>query len=392
VDDIFNLETIFLHQKRGVEMKKEKISLWVMIMAILITLVGSVNGGAEVAEGDSENLLLNPNFEDLEAPNKPKFWSKGPGWSVDIEEPYRGKNCLQTGQAWSWLSQEILAKPQQYYSFTSYVKSDIRVKKETDYQNAFLWLDYLDKDGEVIKEDFGAIYAAASWRLYGRVVLTPAKTEKVRVKLGKRLGDGSVWFDGIELKSLSNNLLLNPDFEILDPSGNPEFWGRMSGWSVDTREPHRGKNCMQGTVPWNWLWQTIPARPKSYLVLRAHLRSDITTAREVDYENTVIGLVCMDGKGNVTMKVERTMVAPFSWRENEIAIYTPAGTTAVKIMLAKRLGEGSLWVDDFQMRQLPAYVRIRILRAFLEDKPFFIFYFSVYLILVISLLRVVLKR
>jgi len=373
-------------------MKKEKISLWVMTMAILITLVCVFTGGAEVAQSDSENLLLNPDFEDLEAPNKPKFWSRGPGWSVDSEKPYRGKNCLQTGQAWSWLSQEILAKPQQYYSFTSYVKSDIRVEKKTDYQNAFLWLDYLDKEGKVIKEDFGAIFAVSSWRLYGRVVLTPAKTKKIRVKLGKRLGDGSVWFDGIELKSLSNNLLLNPDFEILAPSGNPEFWGSMSGWSVDTKEPHRGKNCMQGTEPWQQLWQTIPARPKSFLTLRVHLRSDITTAREVGYENTVIGLVCMDGKGNVIKKEERTLVASFSWRENEAAIYTPPGTTTVKTMLAKRLGEGSLWVDDLQMRQLPSYLRIRILRAILEDKPFFIFYFSVYLILVISLLRVVLKR
>ena len=373
-------------------MKKEKISLWVMIMAILITLVGSVKGGAEVAQGDSENLLLNPNFEDLEAPNKPKFWSKGPGWSVDIEEPYQGENCMRTSEAWSWFSQEISAKPQQYYSFTAYVKSDITVEKKTDYQNTFLWLDYLDKKDGVIEEDPGPIYAASSWRLYGRVILTPAKTEKIRIKLGKRLGEGSVWFDGIELKSLSNNLLLNPDFEILGPLGNPEFWGTASGWSVDTKEPRRGKNCMQGITPWQWLFQTIPARPKSFLTLRTHLRSDITTTREIDYQNTIIHLVCMDEKGNVIKKQELSMVAPFTWREREIWVYTPDDTTAVKIMLAKRLGEGSLWVDDFQMRQLPSYLRIRILRAFLEDKPFFIFYFAVYLILVISLLRVVLKR
>jgi len=373
-------------------MKKEKISLWVMTMAILITLVCSFTGGAEVARSDSENLLLNPDFEDLEGPNKPKFWSRGPGWSVDIEEPYGEKNCLRASKAWSWLSQEISAKPEQYYSFTAYVKSDIRVEKKTDYQNTFLWLDYLDKKGEIIREDSGAIYAVSSWRLYGRVILAPAKTEKIRVKLGKRLGEGSVWFDGVELRSLSENLLLNPDFETLAPSGNPEFWGTASGWSVDTKKPHRGKNCMQGTEPWQQLWQTIPARPKSFLTLRVHLRSDITTAREVDYQNTIIGLMCMDGKGNVIKKEERTLVASFSWRENEVAIYTPAGTTTVKTMLAKRLGEGSLWVDDLQMRQLPSYLRIRILRGFLEDKPFFIFYFSVYLILVISLLRVVLKR
>jgi len=100
----------------------------------------------------------------------------------------------------------------------------------------------------------------------------------------------------------------------------------------------------------------------------------------------------MDGKGNVIKKEERKTVAPFSWRENEVAIYTPAGTTAVKIVLVKRLGKGSLWVDGLQMRHLPSYLRIRILRAILGDKIFFIFYFSVYLILMIWLLRVVLKR
>ena len=373
-------------------MKKEKISLWVMTMAILITLVCSFTGGAEVARSDSENLLLNPDFEDLEGPNKPKFWSRGPGWSVDIEEPYGEKNCLRTSTAWSWLSQEISAKPQQYYSFTAYVKSDIRVEKKTDYQNTFLWLDYLDKEGQIIKEDSGAIYAVSSWRLYGRVILAPAKTEKIRVKLGKRLGEGSVWFDGVELRSLSENLLLNPDFEILAPSGNPEFWGSMSGWSVDTKEPYQGKNCMQGIVPWQQLWQLIPAGSKNFFTLRVHLRSDITPVSETHPENTVIRLLCMDGKGNVIKKDERRTVAPFSWRENEVAIYTPADTTAVKIVLVKRLGEGSFWVDDLQMRQLPSYLRIRILRAILEDKPFFIFYFSAYLILMIWLLRVVLKR
>jgi hypothetical protein len=373
-------------------MKKEKISLWLMTVAVLMTLVFSPSGGAEVAGSDSENLLLNPDFENLEGLDKPESWSTGPEWSVDIEEPYGGKNCMRTSTAWSWLLQEVSAKPEQYYSFTAYVKSNIKVEKKTDFQNTFLWLDYLDKEGQIVKEEYGAIFAVSSWRLYGRVILSPTKTEKIRVKLGKRLGEGNVWFDRVELRPLSENLLLNPDFETLAPSGNPEFWGSVSGWSVDTKEPHRGKNYMQGTIAWQWLWQTIPARPKSFLTLRAHLRSDITTAREVDYENTIIGLVCIDGEGNVVKKEERTMVAPSSWRENEVAIYTPAGTTAVKIMLAKRLGEGSLWVDDLQMRRLPSYLRIRILRAFLEDKPFFIFYFSVYLILVISLLRVVLKR
>jgi len=373
-------------------MKKEKVSLWVMTLAILITLTSSVTGGAEIAQGSSENLLLNPDFEDLEEPNKPRFWNTGAEWSVDTEKPYGGKNCMRASEAWSWLSQEISAKPEEYYSFTVYVKSDIPIAKETDYENTFLWLDYLDEKGQIIKEEFGTIFATPSWRTYGRVILTPEKTAKIQVKVGKRLGEGSVWFDGVELRSLSNNLLLNPDFEIFDPSGNPEFWGSMSGWSVDTKEPHRGKNCMKGDVPWHWLWQTIPAEPKSYLTVKSHLRSDITTAKEVDFENTVVSFVCLDGKGNVLKREERTMVAPFSWRGNEMAIYTPAGTTVAKIMVAKRLGEGSLWVDDLQMRRLPSYLRIRILRAFLEDKLFFIFYFAVYLILVISLLRVVLKR
>jgi len=371
-------------------MRHKKIILSVLMMVICLTIIPG--GAGKARETRSENLLLNPDFKVLEGPNKPKFWSRGPGWSVDIEEPYGEKNCLRASKAWSWLSQEISAKPEKYYSFTACVKSDIRVERKTDYQNTLLWLDYLDKEDEVIKEDRGPIYAVSSWRLYGRVIQAPAKTEKIRVKLGKRLGEGSVWFDGIELRPLSDNLLLNPDFEILAPSGNPEFWGSMSGWSVDTKKPHRGKNCMQGIVPWQQLWQLIPAGSKNFFTLRVHLRSDITPVSEAHPENTVISLLCMDGKGNVIKKDERKTVAPFSWRENEAAIYTPAGTTAVKIVLVKRLGKGSLWVDDLQMRHLPSYLRIRILRAILGDKIFFIFYFSAYLILMIWLLRVVLKR
>jgi len=148
----------------------------------------------------------------------------------------------------------------------------------------------------------------------------------------------------------------------------------------------------KGNVPWQQLWQLIPAGSKNFFTLRVHLRSDITPVSEAHPENTVISLLCMDGKGNVIKKEERKTVAPFSWRENEVAIYTPAGTTAVKIVLVKRLGKGSLWVDGLQMRHLPSYLRIRILRAILGDKIFFIFYFSAYLILMIWLLRVVLKR
>ena len=373
-------------------MKKEKISLWVMTMAILVALVSSFAGGAKAARSDSENLLLNPDFEDVEGLNELKFWNRGPGWSVDIQEPYGGKSCMRASQPWSWLSQEISARTEQYYSFSAYVKSDIRVERKTDFQNTFLWLDYLDKEGKVIKEEYGAIYATSPWELYGRVILTPAETEKIQIKLGKRLGEGSVWFDGIKLRPLSDNLLLNPDFEILDSQGRPVFWGVDRGWSVDSKEPHRGKNCMQGTVPWQQLWQSLPAKPNSFFTLRTHLRSDIAAPREHYYQNTVIVLMCMDDRSKVIKKEERAMIVPFSWRENEVVIYTPAGTTRLKVMLTKRLGEGSLWVDDLQMRQLPSYLRIRILRAFLEDKPFFIFYFSVYLILVISLLRVVLKR
>jgi len=371
-------------------MRHKKIILSVLMLVTCLTIIPG--GAGKTRETRSENLLLNPDFEILDELDKPKFWSKGPGWSVDIEDPYGKKNCMRISAAWSLLSQEVPAKPEQHYSFTAYVKSDIKVERKTDYENTILWLDYLDKEGKVIKEDSGAVYAVSSWRQYGRVILAPAKTEKIRVKLGKRLGEGSVWFDEVELRPLSENLLLNPNFEILGPSGNPEFWGSMSGWSVDTREPYQGKNCMQGTEPWQQLWQLIPAGSKNFFTLRVHLRSDITPVSEAHPENTVISLLCMDGKGNVIKKDERRMVAPFSWRENEAAIYTPAGTTAVKIVLVKRLGKGSLWVDGLQMRHLPSYLRIRILRAILGDKIFFIFYFSAYLILMIWLLRVVLKR
>jgi len=367
----------------------KKIILSVLMMVICLTIIPGGTGKAR--ENQSKNLLLNADFEVLEEPDKPKFWSRGPGWSVDTQEAYQGKSCLRASEAWRWLSQEVPAKPEKYYSFTAYVKSDIGVARKTDYQNTFLWLDCLDKEGKVIKEDPSPVYVASSWGLYGRVVLTPTKTEKIQVKLGKRLGEGSVWFDGIELRLLSNNLLLNPDFEILDSQGRPVFWGAGRGWSVDTMMPYRGKNCMQGTEPWHQLWQLLPAKAKSFFILNAHLRSNIT-AEGADNLNAVMFLMCLDSKGELIKQEEQAMVAPFSWQEREISVYTPDDTTAVKIVLAKRLGEGSLWVDDLQVRQLPSYLRIRILRAILDDKPFFIFYFAIYLILVISLLRVVLKR
>jgi len=368
----------------------KKIILSVLMMVTCLTIIPGGTGKAR--ENQSENLLRNSDFEVLEAPDKPRFWSRGRGWSLDTEGPYQGKSCMRASEAWRWLLQEVPAKPEKYYSFTAYVKSDIGVARKTDYQNTFLWLDYLDKEGKIIKEESGPIYVASSWGLYGRVILTPTKTEKIRVKLGKRLGEGSVWFDGIELKSLSNNLLLNPDFEIVDSEDRPVFWGVGRGWSAHITRPYRGRNCMQGTEPWQQLWQSLPARPNRFFALKTHLRSNITVTEGADNLNTAVFLMCLDSKGKVIKQEERAMLAPFSWQEREISVYAPDETATVKITLLKRLGKGSLWVDDLQVRQLPSYLRIRILRAILDDKPFFIFYFSLYLILIISLIRVVLKR
>lgn len=205
---------------------------------------------------------------------------------------------------------------------------------------------------------------------------------------------GSVYvFKEKEEKISPKVSVLNPGFEILDESGKPKFWSESEegGWFVDTDYPRSGKTCMRATVSWSWLKQEIAIKSGELYALEAYVKSDIEIPGE-DYYNTFLTLECLSEKNEIVSSDYGITNATSSWQLKEALIYAPKGVKKIRIKLAKRKGEGSVWFDDVKLIEKPWYLKIGFVRKALKDKPFLIFYSSVCLVLIISLLRILLRK
>jgi len=382
-------------------MKKKKIILLSIAAVASVTIACSIytiwrqNLWSRIS---LENLIINPDFEMLDPLKRPLSWSEDPrgGWSVDTDDPYEGKKSMRATVGWSWLWQDVPVRSRKAYRLRAYLRSDIKIPRETDYENTFLTLECIGWwKTQVLRRDYGIVNATPSWQLMERDIYAPPGTRKIRIKLAKRQGEGSVWFDNIELTEIPSRLLLhNPSFEVLGELGGPKGWTEDSsgGWSVDTDDPYQGEKCMRATVAWSWLWQEVSVRPKRYYILKAYVRSDIVIPEKKDYENTFLTLEGLNDKYEIIKRDYGIVNAALLWQPQEGSIYAPGGTTKIRIKLAKRQGEGSIWFDEVELIEKPSYMRFSFLRKALKDIPFFVFYISVYLILLASLLRVILKK
>lgn len=373
-------------------MVKEWITILVKQIMLLLMLAFSMSG--EVAQGvqiDPDNLVINSGFEIL-SETKPASWKEDErgSWKVSEEEPYEGERAMQATVAWSWLSQEIKAEGEKSYVFRAFVRSDIALSEKKDYYNSFLTLQYLDKEKKLIKEDYGVVNATASWQKKVRQIYTPRGTRSIRIKLAKRQGEGSVWFDKIEVVKISVGSVLNSGFEIV--SGPiPDFWkeDERGGWKVSEEEPYEGNRCMETIQSWSWLWQDVPVKPKKWYTLEAQVRSDITfRVRQIkrDYENTFLTLECLNKDGRVIRREwGNTMAFPL-WHKRETSVYTPEGTRKIRMKLAKRMGQGRVWFDDVRL------IRSSSLEHFSPEKLDKTFRFAMYGLVVVSFLGIILRR
>jgi len=370
-------------------MQNKKVILLAMGVVVLMGVVCGSSGTAsektELTKG-----ILNPSFEILDKSGKPESWTEDRlgGWSLDQGDPHDGKVSMQATVSWSWLSQEIAVKAERSYELKVYARSNITVE-EKDYQNTFLTLEFLNRWGKVIKQDYGVTNATSSWRLKQRWILTPPTTKKIRIKLAKRKGEGSVWFDDVSLRELPADMVLNPGFEQLDSSQNLLFWSAGEGWSLERENPHGGKICLKATKSWSWLSQEVLIKPWRNYVLRVYLRSDVVLW-EKEKGNTFLAVECLDKNGQFIKKDHGIVDATFSWQPKENWFFAPRGAKKIRIKLAKRLGIGSVWFDDIKLIRKPLYLNFAFVRRVLQDKAFFIFYFLVYALLLFSLLRIVL--
>ena len=127
-------------------------------------------------------------------------------------------------------------------------------------------------------------------------------------------------------------------------------------------------------------------KSRTYYTLKAYLRSDITIPEKKDYANTFLTLECLDEEYQVVKRVWGITNATLLWQSRETEIFTPPDAWKIRIKLAKRQGQGSVWFDGLEL------IRHRYPPHLWGDKPFLVFYFSLYAILVLLLLRMVFRK
>ena len=344
----------------------------------------------------STGIFLNLNFEILDREGKLILWtqdSKG-GWSVDSENPYQGNNSMQATVDWSWLNQEILAEPDRYYILKAFVRSDMSLTTGGQKDNTFLGLECLDAKNQVLRSDYGIVSAPSFWEQKIRQIYAPAGTRRIRIKLAKRRGEGSVWFDELKLEEFLSVSINNSGFEIIDQSGRPNYWVQdpRGGWLVDTEKAYQGNNSMQATVGWSWLSQEIQVKPEREYSVRVYSRSDIIIPRGIEDWNTFLALECLNKEGEIIGSHMTQLNVASLWKPQVVSVYAPQETEKIRVQLAKREGEGSVWFDEPKIVKLAWYMKSTSMQRIAEDKPFFAFYFSVYFILLVLLLRLILKK
>jgi len=176
-------------------------------------------------------------------------WRESPGreWIVEAINSYEGTRCIQATVAWNWLWQDVPVKAERYYTLSAYVRSDIVSSEKIEDGNAFLTLECLNDKNKVIAREWGVVNAGSSWGLKKTQVYTPPGTLNMRIKLAKRQGEGSVWFDDLRLIESSSHIskgkrekiildaekmMPNPGFELVNESGRPQFWRETPGRST----------------------------------------------------------------------------------------------------------------------------------------------------------------
>ncbi|MBA7706796.1 hypothetical protein ES703_115653 [subsurface metagenome] len=368
-------------------MRDSKILLAATIMLLVMLVHSALRVEAQGVAVSSDNLVSNGGFETVSG-SRPEVWKEDPkgGWEVEVANSHRGNNSLKATVVGSWLSQKIPVRAKTYYTLRAYVRSDIAIPEKEDYANTFLTLECLNWRKKVIKREWGIINATSSWEPKESLVFTPPGTRKIRIKLAKREGEGSVWFDDVKLVEASPGLVFNGGFEI-GSKDEPNYWKQSAkrGWKVSEEVVYEGDRAMRAARGWSWLWQDVPVKPKRWYTLEAQVKSDIMLEEKQDRNNTFLTLECLDKKGQV-IKREWGVVTAFPlWHKRENRIYTPEKTEKIRIKLAKRLGEGSVWFDDVKL------VERLFLAGKLPDKLTPFFNFLMYFLLISSFLIVVFK-
>lgn len=96
--------------------------------------------------------------------------------------------------AWSFLTQTLAARPNHLYDISVRLRADVPPGPGEE-GNAFAWLDGLDARGRIIQTDYGICHATRAWTEFQRHIVAAEQVRSWRLRLAKRGGAGTVWFD-----------------------------------------------------------------------------------------------------------------------------------------------------------------------------------------------------
>jgi len=177
---------------RQILVSSTALAVWAVCLAVL------------PATAQTGNLLRNPSFEEGEGAPDGWEWSgsRTTHWRLDPAVRFAGTRSLQiiqdVGQVNGSMRQTVAGRPGVRYRLRGRILTEI----EADGINngAALFITALAAGKEVGAPDFRYyLTGRAAWRLWTCDFVTPPATDSLVVGVELRNGDGTAWFDGLEL-------------------------------------------------------------------------------------------------------------------------------------------------------------------------------------------------
>lgn len=314
------------------------------------------------------NILLNPSVEQADAANSPLNWKQN-NWGNNIAAlsyattGYSGSHSLTTamtsrtdGDA-KWVPDPVTVIPGQSYTYADYYNASVGT--ELDVQ-------FTDNSGAVTYAFLAQVPSSTTWQLATATLLVPANVTKLSV-LHILAAVGTLSTDAFSMITAtaptpvpppipdpSGNLILNPSFETVAPTGSPVSWAQggygnntaqfsyaTTGQSGSRSVSIQVTNYVSGDA--KWVADPVAVAPDKNYTYSDYYQSTATSRIVVSY---------IDVNNVVSYYELPPAPAATSWSLYQQSFTPPVGM--VKVVIYHLLSQnGSLAIDSISLKALP---------------------------------------